>query len=90
MVVYAAFDMVFLFVEMTFGSIFLSGIGLAALFFFIGMIGRESFITNMMIVSFFLMTFAIGYVGGFATMILGLISIVYAFNAITSYITSGS
>ncbi len=89
MAVYAAFDMVYLFVEMTFGGILISGIGLAAIFFLIGMIGRESFITNMLIVSCFLMTFAIGYVGGLATMILGLIAIIYAFRGITGFITSG-
>ena len=86
----AAFDLTYLFVEMTFGGILISAIGLAALFFWIGMIGKESFMTNIMVVSFFLMTFAIGYVGGFATFILGLIGIVYVFKAVTSFITSGN
>ncbi len=88
MVAIAAFDLFYLFVEVVFGGIFISGIGLAALIFLIGMLGRESFITNVLITSLFLMTFAIGYVGGFATLILGTFALFYFFRGLINFATS--
>lgn len=88
MVVYPAFDMVYLLVESVFGGLFISGIGIAAILFLIGMIGRESFITNIMIVTFFFMTFTIGYVGGFATFVLGMFSLFYFFRGLINFIGS--
>ena len=86
----AAFDLFYLFVEVTFGGILAAGIGIAAIIFLIGMIGRESFITNVLITTFFLMTFAIGYVGGFATLILGMFALFYFFRGLINFITSVS
>lgn len=88
MAVMAAFDLFYLFVEVVFGGIFAAGIGIAAILFLIGMLGRESFITNLMIVVFFLMTYSIGYVGGFATLILGTFSLFYFFRGLINFITS--
>lgn len=88
MVVYPAFDLFYLFVEVVFGGILGAGLGLAAIIFLIGMIGRESFITNMMITSLFLMTFSIGYVGGLATLILGVFSLFYFFRGLINFISS--
>ncbi len=86
----AAFDLFYLFVEVTFGGILAAGIGIAAIIFLIGMVGRESFITNILITMFFLMTFAIGYVGGFATLILGMFALFYFFRGLINFITSVS
>lgn len=90
MAVPAAFDLFYLFVEVVFGSILAAGLGLAAIIFLIGMIGRESFITNMMITLLFLMTFSIGYVGGFATMIMGTFALFYFFRGLINFISSVS
>lgn len=85
--VVAAFDLFYLFVEMTFGGILAAGVGLAAIMFLIGMLGRVSFISNIMLVGFFLMTFSIGYVGGFATLIIGLLAIFYFFRGLINFFT---
>ena len=90
MAVMAAFDLFYLFVEVVFGGILAAGIGIAAIIFFIGMVGRESFITNILITSLFLMTFSIGYVGGFATLVLGPFALFYFFRGLINFITSVS
>lgn len=84
----AAFDLFYLFVENVFGGIFVSGIGIAAILFLIGMLSRMSAILNYMIVALFLMTFSIGYVGGFATLIVGGFSIFYFFRGLVNFVTS--
>ncbi len=88
MAVYAAFDLFYLFVEVVFGGILAAGVGIAALIFLIGMIGRESFLTNILITIFFLMTFSIGYVGGFATLLLGTFALFYFFRGLINFIGS--
>ena len=88
MAVMAAFDLFYLFVEVVFGSIWGAGVGLAAIIFLIGMMGRESFITNVMITSLFIMTYSIGYVGGFAVLVLGLFSLFYFFRGLINFLTS--
>lgn len=82
------FDLFYLFVECVFGSIFLSGIGIAAILFLIGMLSRMSAILNYMIVALFLMTFSIGYVGGFATLVLGTAALFYFFRGFINFVTS--
>ena len=84
----AAFDLFYLFVECVFGGIFIAGIGIAAMLFLIGMLGRMSFISNIMIVGLFLMTFSIGYVGGFATLIVGGGALFYFFRGLINFVTS--
>jgi len=82
------FDLYYLFAENIFGGILLSGFGIAAILYLIGMLGRMSFISNIMLVVFFLMTFAIGYVGGLATLIVGPIAIFYFFRGFINFVTS--
>ena len=82
------FDMFYLFVEVIFGGIFVSGVGIAAILFFIGMVGRVSFVSNIMLVIFFLMVFSIGYVGGFAALLVGMFAIFYCFRGLINFITS--
>lgn len=86
--VYPAFDLFYLFVEVVFGGVFAAGIGIAAIIFLIGMLGRESFITNIMITLIFIMTFSIGYVGGFATLVLGTLALFYFFRGLINFIGS--
>ncbi len=88
MAVMAAFDLFYLFVEVVFGGILAAGIGIAAIIFLIGMIGRESFLTNMLITILFLMTFSIGYVGGFATLLMGTFALFYFFRGLINFIGS--
>ena len=88
--VVAAFDLFYLFVENVFGSIFVSGIGIAAILFLIGMLSKMSVFLNYMIVFIFLMAFSIGYVGGFATLTLGMFALFYFFRGLINFITSVS
>jgi len=88
--VVAPFDLFYLLVENVFGSIFVSGIGIAAILFLIGMLSKMSALLNYMIVFLFLMTFSIGYVGGFATMILGSFALFYFFRGLINFVTSVS
>lgn len=82
------FDLFYLFVETVFGSIFLSGIGIAAILFLIGMLSKMSMVLNTMIVILFLMVFSIGYVGGFATLIVGTMALFYFFRGLINFIGS--
>lgn len=88
--VVAAFDLFYLFVEVVFGGVFVSGIGIAAILFLIGMLSKMSVFLNYMIVFLFLMTFSIGYVGGFATLVLGTFALLYFFRGLINFVTSVS
>jgi len=86
----AAFDLFYLFVENVFGGILVSGIGIAAILFLIGMLSKMSPFLNYMIVFIFLMTFSIGYVGGLATLTIGMFALFYFFRGLINFITSVS
>lgn len=82
------FDLFYLFVECTFGSILVSGIGIAAILFLIGMLSKMSAVLNYLIVILFLMTFSIGYVGGFATLVVGTAALFYFFRGLINFVGS--
>lgn len=84
----AAFDLFYLFVENVFGGILAAGIGIAAILFLIGMISKMSVFLNYMIVFLFIMSFAIGYVGGFATLALGVFALFYFFRGLINFVSS--
>ena len=84
----SSFDLFYLFVECVFGSIFVSGVGIAAILFLIGMLSKMSAMLNYMIVLLFAMTFAIGYVGGFATLIVGTMALFYFFRGLINFVGS--
>lgn len=86
----ASFDLFYLFVECVFGGVLASGIGIAAILFLIGMLSRMSVVLNYTIVALFLMTFSIGYVGGFATLVLGTFALFYFFRGLINFVTSVS
>ena len=82
----AGFDLFYLFVENVFGGILAAGLGIAGLLFLIGVLGRMSFISVTTIVGLFLLTFAVGYVGGFATLIVGTLAMFYFFRGLINFI----
>ena len=82
----AGFDLFYLFVENVFGGILAAGVGIAGLLFLIGVLGRMSFISVTTIVGLFLLTFAVGYVGGFATLIVGTLAMFYFFRGLINFI----
>ena len=84
----ASLDLFYLFVEVVFGGIFISGIGIAAILFLIGMLSKMSAMTNWMIVLLFLMAFSIGYVGGLALLVLGSFAMFYFFRGLINFVMS--
>ena len=85
----AGLDLFYLFVENVFGSVIISGFAFVALFIFIGAISKMSPISIIFIVGLFVMTFAIGWIGGIAALIFGVIAFIYAFSALLNFINSG-
>lgn len=84
----ASFDLFYLFVEQVFGGIYIAGVGLAGLFFLIGVLSGLSFLTTSIVIGLFLMTYAIGCIGGVAAFIFGTLALVYAFYGILNFINA--
>jgi len=85
----AGFDLFYLFVENVFGGILISALGFVAFFVFIGMVTKMSPQLLIMLLGLFVMTFAIGYVGGLAAFLFGIIAILYAFQGLINFVNSG-
>jgi len=83
-----AIDLYYLFVENTFGGVFLSAIGLGALFYFIGMISKMSRHLLHSIIITFWAALGIGYVGGLAIFLIGIFAIFYGVVGFIEFITS--
>jgi len=81
-------DMFYLLVENVFGSIFLSGLGIAAFILFVGMLSNMSPTLITWLLIFFIGTFAIGYVGGVAAALMGIAALVYFFWGVLNLINA--
>jgi len=84
----ASFDLFYLFVEQVFGGLYIAGIGLAGIFFLIGVLSGLSFLTTSVVIGLFLMVYAIGCIGGPAAFLFGTLALVYAFYGILNFINS--
>lgn len=84
------FDMVYLLVENTFGTVLLTAIGMMALFWFGGMWARMNQLTILYFCLLFAVTFAIGYLGAVAALPMGIFCIYYFFNGLKNWLYAGS
>ncbi len=84
--VVAVFDLYYLLVETVFGSVFLSILGLSALYLVLGMFTRMSVQTIILTIGLFIMTISIGFIGGAAAFLFGIIALTYFFQGLINYI----
>jgi len=82
-------DLFGLFVENIFGGVFISIIGFCILFIILGMFTRMSPLLIIMSVGLFCMVMAIGFVGGGAAFLFGLIAIIFFFQGLGKWIATG-
>ena len=85
----ASFDLFYLFVENVFGGVLLACLGFIALFVFIGMISKMSPQLLILLIGIFIVTVGIGFVGGAAAFLFGIIAIYYAFSGLINFVTGG-
>jgi len=78
----AALDLFYLLVENVFGGILLTGLGLVMAIILIAAVSRMSLILTIMLISLFVMTYSMGYIGGLAVMAFGIIAIYYFFSGV--------
>jgi len=78
-------DLFGLLVENVFGSILLSGLGISAILFFIGIIGRMSIKSVIIIVGIFLAVFATGYIGALAAVPIFIGVFIYFVSGLINY-----
>lgn len=84
----ASFDLFFLLVETIFGNILFTGVALAAGIWLIGMWTKMAPVTLIILTGTFIMAYSIGYVGGLAALLWGIIGIVYLFYGFQNMIKS--
>jgi len=82
-------DLFGLFVEDIFGGVLISIVGFAILFYVLGMFTRMSPILLFISVGLFLMVMAIGFLGGAAIFIFGLLALIYFFQGFGRLISTG-
>lgn len=78
-------DLFDLLVNNIFGNIFLSGLGMSALFVFAGIIGRMSATSIIIINAVFLSAFMSGYIGALAAFPLFVFAFIYFISGIINY-----
>ena len=84
----AALDLFYLLVENVFGGVLLAGLGLIAMIILIAAVTRMSITLTILLVSLFAMTYSIGYIGGLAAMLFGVIAIYYFFSGLIKFVLS--
>jgi uncharacterized membrane protein len=82
-------DLFGLFVENIFGGVLISILGFCVLFTVLGMFTRMSPILLIMSIGLFCMVMAIGFLGGAAVFLFGLIAIIYFFQGLGRFIATG-
>ena len=84
----ASFDLYYLLVENVFGSLALTGLGLAALFAIMGVASKMSSTSIIMVVGTFIMVFAVGSVGAYAAVPLFIAAVTYFGIGLLNFINS--
>lgn len=79
-------DLFDLLVVHVFGNIFLSGLGIAALMFFMGIIGRMSFNSILFVIGTFMAVFLTGYLGPIGIILLFIGAMVYFVAGVIGFI----
>jgi len=85
----AGLDLFYLFVENVFGGVLISALGFIGLFILIGIASKMSVQSLVLLIGLFIMTFAVGYIGGLAVLIFGILALVYAFQGFINFINAG-
>jgi hypothetical protein len=81
-----SFDLVYLFVENTFGSILLTALGMIMLMLFIGMISRMNNLTITFLIALFVATFTIGYIGALGAVLFAMFGLWYLWSGVINLI----
>jgi len=82
-------DLFGLFVENIFGGVLVSILGFCILFIVLGMFTRMSPMLLIMSIGLFCMVMAIGFIGFAAAFLFGLIAIIYFFQGLGRWISTG-
>jgi len=83
-----AFDLFYLFVEVVFGNILLSGLGLCAIILLIGMMSKMSPQLLSYLIVLFAVTFGAGYVGALVAVPIFLIAFYYFASSLLNFVNS--